>query len=306
MAKASNPLHKFKKVLDNKYAFTMDEEDNPYKVHEYVGSGCYVLNAALSDGDIWKGIPLGKRIGIAGPSGVAKSLFTLYLVKNFLIRKENSYAFVFESEGSSLLEQSERLGIPKDRVLTIPVNTIEDFMIQSSRIMEQIKAEREAAGKDKSGCPTYIMVLDSLGQLQPQKLHDDALKGEIKADVGLTAKLVRQAFRKITLDLSLTQTPMIVVNHSYACMEEGTKVKTSNGVLPIEFIKVGDFVETMEGPKEVEKTVDYEIDTHAEICLEDGTIYRTTPNHCFLVKNGDESIWKEAREITSGDEIISI
>lgn len=220
-----NPLARLKKTSGNEFAFKLSEENNPYAVKEWVDTGCYALNAALSDADIFSGIPRGKRIGIAGPSGVAKSYFTLYIVKAYLDRVPNSYCVAFESEGSSIIDMAKSIGVDMDRVLILPVSTVQEFKIQVVKLLDDLMEEKKKGNKEENN---YIFLLDSLGMLASDKEVSDARSGEIKADF-TRAKEIRSIFRAITLKLSLTQTPLLVVNHTYDTIETYSKKETSGG-----------------------------------------------------------------------------
>ena len=117
---------KIKKITNNEYAFMLNEE-NPYQVTDWIDTGCYALNAVLSDGDIFKGLPEGKKIMLAGESATAKSLFTSFLIKSYLDNKENSKVIFFESEGSSTVDMAKIANIPEDRMIILPVMTVMVF-----------------------------------------------------------------------------------------------------------------------------------------------------------------------------------
>ena len=227
MAKNS-VLEKMKKAIGNDDIFVMSDENNPYKVSEYFDTGCYILNAALSDGDIYKGLPVGKRVGIAGPSSVGKSYFIMNIIKRYLDKKENSVAVIFESEGASVIEMADSVGVDKERVLIVPVHSVEDFRTQAIRMLDEIAEQRKEAKKSKSEIPSYIMCLDSLGNLPTEKELRDAREGNDKQDM-TRAKIVRSIFRIITLPLSMTNTPLLVSNHSYSTQELYSKQVTSGG-----------------------------------------------------------------------------
>ncbi len=221
-------LEKLKKVTGNSEGFVLSEENNPFKVTEYFDTGCYILNAALSDGDIFKGLPMGKRIGISGPSGVAKSYFMLSIIKRFLELKENSYAIIFETEGSTITEMCDTLGIDKDRILTLPVFTVEEFRTQAIRLLDDIQLQQNEAKKNKEVSPCYIIGLDSLGMLATSKETEDAKSGNEKQDM-TRAKIVKSIFRLITLKLAMTKTPLLVANHTYGTQELYSRQVTSGG-----------------------------------------------------------------------------
>ena len=203
---------KLKKSLKNEYAFSLDDQDNPYAVTKWIDSGCYILNAALSDGDIFKGIPVGKRIIVAGPSGTAKSYFIMYLLKAYIEKQANPYVVFFESEGASTTNMAFDFGIPQDKIAIFPVQSVESFRTQVTTLLDEIAEMRL---KEKDNPPNFIIVLDSLGMLGTEKEYKDAVSGSEKADM-TRAKLIRSVFRLITLKLSLTQTTLIMANHTGA------------------------------------------------------------------------------------------
>lgn len=207
-----NILKQLKKVAKNDFAFTLDDKFNPYIVDEWIDTNCYVLNAALSDGDILKGMPVGKRIQLAGPSGVAKSLFVMYMIKSYLENKENSYVIIFESEGATVTEMARNYSVPEEKLIILPVSSVEEFKTQSVKMLDEIQNMQLS---NKENPPSFLMVLDSLGMLGTKKEYDDAVSGSDKADM-TRAKLIRSIFRLITLKLSLTKTTFIFTNHTGA------------------------------------------------------------------------------------------
>lgn len=209
MAKNS-VLEKFKKLSGNEYSFVMNEEDNPYIIKGMVDTGCYLLNAALCNGNIYGGLPLGRRVIFGGESGVAKSLLIMYIIKSFLKENEGGNVIFFETEGSSVIEQADSMKVPKDRILVLPVNTVQDFKIQSTKILGQIKEEQKKGNKEQ-----YLFVLDSLGMMTTNNEYSQAVDGSEKKDMSKAGE-IKSAFRTITLDLALTNIPLLIANHTYA------------------------------------------------------------------------------------------
>ena len=143
----STLFNTFKKISENQFAFKADEE-NLYEVKNWIDTGCFVLNAILSDGDINKGIPEGKRVMISGQSGVAKSLFVAIMIKAYLDAVANSHVVMFESEASTVIEMLKQIGVPMERVLILPVQSVEDFREQAVRLLDKIIETRQT-GKAK-------------------------------------------------------------------------------------------------------------------------------------------------------------
>lgn len=204
-------LEKMKKISGNEYCFLMEEENNPYRVKDWIDTDCYILNAALSNGDIHKGLPLGKRVIISGEPGVAKSLFTMYIIKAYLNKIPDANVIFFESEGSSVLEMAESLNLPQDKILILPVGSVTDFKNQATKILSEIKTQHKTEKGEKS---KYIMCLDSLSMMHSKREYNNSLEDNDAKDMSKAGD-IRGVFRNITLDLSLTQTPMIITNHVY-------------------------------------------------------------------------------------------
>ncbi len=240
---ANSLFNTLKKVSQNEMAFTIDEE-NPYSVNEWIDTGCYALNAVLSDGDIFKGIPRGKRIMISGESGVAKSLFVAIMMKAYLDKIDNSTAVVFESEASSIIEMATSIGIPSDKLLVVPVETVESFRTQVTRMLdkvielnEKIKAKNAAEKDESKHKPLHspIFVLDSLGNLgtvaEGTIISTDkrSKKGGAQTRDMTRAQLIRGMARTISLKISLAQIPFLMTNHTYKVMSEYAQDETSGG-----------------------------------------------------------------------------
>lgn len=212
----------------NPYAFLLTEDDNPYEVKNWTDTGCYGLNAILSDGDINKGIPDGKRVMISGESSTAKSLFTAFIIAAYMKRNKKSYAVFFESEGSTVTGMAETVGIPKDRMIVIPVATIEECRNNMVTMVDQIiEAQNEENNEDK-----FIFCIDSLGMLSTNKEVGDISEGIDKKDM-TRAGLIKGFARIISLKLSLAQIPLIVVNHTYATFDKYDPQKASGGSGPV-------------------------------------------------------------------------
>lgn len=223
----TNMKNKISKMNEN--SFILSNPDNMYAIKSYTDTGCYVLNAVLSDGDINKGLPDGKRTMLAGPSSSAKSFLICQMIKAYLIEHTMSLCFLFESEGSSIIEMAKDLDFTKDmmdRIIVIPVETVEDVITQFTNILDEISNENEK-NKVKASKATKkkpfeyvpvraIGVLDSLGMLSTIAEQASALDGTNKADAGRRNKLIKSLARTITMKISKVNIPFVVANHVYA------------------------------------------------------------------------------------------
>jgi RecA/RadA recombinase len=238
----STLFNTFKKVSNNEFAFKANEE-NLYEVKNWIDTGCFILNAILSDGDVTKGIPEGKRVMISGESGVAKSLFVAIMIKAYLDQVPNSHVVMFESEASTIIEMGKQIGIPEDRLLILPVQSIEDFREQAVRLLDKIiesrkesiaaiananKALKKGAKKKTYVQENFMFCIDSLGNLGTEKEYQDMKTSNRKADM-TRARLIKGMARTITLKISLAKIPFLVVNHTYAQMKEYAEDEVSGG-----------------------------------------------------------------------------
>jgi len=223
----NDALKRIKKLAKNDYAFMLDDENNPYAVSGHIDTGCYVLNAVMGNGDIYSGLPIGKRVCVAGPSSTAKSFFVAHVVKSFLDEDKDNNVIFFESEGSSISEMADNLGIDKSRVIILPVTTVEEFRTQVVNVLDGILEEQKEK-KEKVNKSKYLVCLDSIGMLGSQKEYQDAVDDKQTVDM-TRAKAVKSVFRLITLKLSLAKTSLIVVAHTYDTMEMFSKKKVSGG-----------------------------------------------------------------------------
>jgi archaellum biogenesis ATPase FlaH len=238
----STLFNTLKKVSNNEFAFKANEE-NLYEVKNWIDTGCLILNAILSDGDTNKGIPEGKRVMISGESGVAKSLFVAIMIKAYLDQVPNSHAVMFESEASTVVEMAKQIGIPTERMLILPVQSVEDFREQAVRLLDKIIESRKAgqAAVDKANKSlkkgakkktyvqeNFIFCVDSLGNLGTEKEYEDMKASKRVADM-TRARMIKGMARTITLKISLAQIPFLVVNHTYAQMKEYAEDEISGG-----------------------------------------------------------------------------
>ena len=203
-------LKQLKKISNNPWSFVLSDEHNPYGIEEYFDTGCFALNAFLSDGDINKGAILGKRYAFSGESSTAKSYFTAFCIKAFLDKYPDAVVLFYETEGSSVREMAESIGIDTDRVIVEPVSIIEELTTNALQYLDKLEKDYQET-KERT---KLMIVLDSLGMLSTNKEIDDKRSGKDTRDMTMAA--AKKAFyRAISLKLSLLQIPMFTVNHSY-------------------------------------------------------------------------------------------
>jgi len=174
------------------------------KVNNYIDTGSYILNALLS-GSIHKGLPSNKITAFAGESATGKTFFILGIVKQFLTDNPTGGVLYFESESALTPEMIEEREIDSTRFIQLPVATIQDFAQQASRVVDKHIENSEAP---------LLLCLDSLGMLSTAKEVEDITTGANKVDM-TKARIVKGAFRVLTLKLAKAGIPLLVTNHTY-------------------------------------------------------------------------------------------
>ena len=86
---------------------------------------------------IYGGVPGNKITAIAGESSTGKTFFCLGIVQHFLDSNPDAGVIYFESESAISRQMIEDRGIASDRMMIVPVATIEEFRTQSCRILDK-------------------------------------------------------------------------------------------------------------------------------------------------------------------------
>ncbi|MEC8839866.1 MAG: recombinase RecA [Candidatus Neomarinimicrobiota bacterium] len=163
--------------------------DKPSTTESVISTGCLSLDVALGVG----GVPRGRIIEIYGPEAGGKTTLALHIVAE--AQKNNGYAAFVDVEHALDPEYSKALGVNTDDLLVSQPDTGE----QALEITETLV---------RSGA-LDVIVLDSVAALVPQA----ELDGEMgDTHVGLQARLMSQALRKLTGTVSRSNTCVIFIN----------------------------------------------------------------------------------------------
>ena len=195
------------KSTGNEYANIVSDGVAAGDVDTFVDTGSYVFNSLLS-GSLYGGLPSNKITAIAGESATGKTYFALGMVKQFLADNPESAVIYFESESAISKQMIEDRGIDSNRMVIVPVVTVQEFRKQAISILDKYLE----TPKDKR--PPMMMCLDSLGMLSTTKEIEDTAEGKETRDM-TRAQVVKGAFRVLTLKLGRAGVPMIVTNHTY-------------------------------------------------------------------------------------------
>ena len=156
---------------------------------ETIPTGSIALDAALGIG----GLPRGRIIEIYGPESSGKTTLTLHAIAN--AQKNGGTAAFIDAEHALDPEYAKALGVDIDSLLVSQPDTgeqaleIADMLVRSGAI--------------------DLIVVDSVAALVPRA----EIEGEMgDSHVGLQARLMSQALRKLTGGLNSTNTTMIFIN----------------------------------------------------------------------------------------------
>ena len=163
-------------------------EDSIVKISS-ISTGSISLDAALGIG----GIPRGRITEIYGPESSGKTTLTLHIIAE--AQKTGGYAAFIDAEHAMDPEYAKKLGVDTDNLLISQPDTGE----QALDITETLV---------RSGA-LDIIVIDSVAALVP-KAELDGDMGD--SHMGLQARLMSQALRKLTGSVSKSKTSVIFIN----------------------------------------------------------------------------------------------
>ncbi|GAA3316943.1 MULTISPECIES: recombinase RecA [Arthrobacter] len=156
---------------------------------EVIPTGSIALDVALGIG----GLPRGRVVEIYGPESSGKTTVALHAVAN--AQRQGGIAAFIDAEHALDPEYAAKLGVDTDALLVSQPDTGE----QALEIMDMLIGSGSLD----------VIVIDSVAALVPRA----EIEGEMgDSHVGLQARLMSQALRKITGRLSQTKTTAIFIN----------------------------------------------------------------------------------------------
>ena len=209
------------KTTGNEYAALVADGIEGADVGAFYDTGSHIFNALLS-GSIYGGLPANKITAIAGESATGKTFFVMGMVKSFLDANPEAGCLYFESESAITKQMVIDRGIDPNRMVIIPVTTVQEFRTQAIKVLDSVLAKNEADRKP------MMMCLDSLGMLSTTKEVEDTSDGKETRDM-TRAQVLKAAFRVLTLKLGRCGVPMVVTNHTYDSMGSMFPTKEMGG-----------------------------------------------------------------------------
>ena len=195
------------KEIGNEYAALAADGIEAGDVDSYIDTGSYIFYALLS-GSLYGGLPSNKITALAGESATGKTFFAMGIVKTFLDAAPDAGVIYFESESAITKDLITSRGIDPNRMVIVPVATVQDFRHQVIKVLDSYLLQSEADRR-----PLFL-VLDSLGMLSTTKEMEDTAEGKETRDMS-RAQVLKAAFRVLTLKLGRAKVPMLVTNHTY-------------------------------------------------------------------------------------------
>jgi recombination protein RecA len=156
---------------------------------EVISSGSFSLDLALGVG----GFPKGRIVEVFGPEMSGKSTLGLQIIAE--AQKKGGKAAFIDAEHSLDPERAKKIGVDiKELIISQPDNGEEALNIMESLV--------------KSGM-IDVIIIDSVAALTPKAEID----GEMGAQyIGLQARMISQAMRKITAIAAKSKTLLIFIN----------------------------------------------------------------------------------------------
>ncbi|HEX4129531.1 MAG TPA: recombinase RecA [Pirellulales bacterium] len=156
---------------------------------EGIGTGCLSLDIALGG----QGIPKGRIAEIYGPESSGKTTLALHVVAN--AQRAGGIAAFIDAEHALDPSWAKKLGVELETLLVSQPSSGEEAMNITEMLVKSNAVD--------------VIVVDSVAALVPQK----ELDGEMgDSHVGLQARLMSHAMRKLTGVIAKSKTSLIFIN----------------------------------------------------------------------------------------------
>ncbi len=184
-------LHRVIAQIEKQYGqgSIMQMDENAYAKIEGIGTGALSLDLALGG----VGIPRGRITELFGPESSGKTTLALHIIAN--AQKAGGIAAFIDAEHALDTTWAKRLGVDVSSMLVSQPDTGE----QALDIAQMLIASNSVD----------VIVVDSVAALTPRA----EIEGEMgDTHVGLQARLMSQAMRKLTGIINKSKTALIFIN----------------------------------------------------------------------------------------------
>ncbi|NYH76749.1 recombination protein RecA [Actinopolyspora biskrensis] len=268
---------------------------------EAIPTGSISLDVALGIG----GLPRGRVVEVYGPESSGKTSVALHAVAN--AQKAGGTAAFIDAEHALDPDYAKAIGVDTDALLVSQPDTGEQALEITDMLI-------------RSGALDLIAI-DSVAALVPKA----EIEGEMgDSHVGLQARLMSQALRKLTSALYTSQTTAMFINQlrekvgvMFGCMHYDTRVTLADGSQE----KIGEIVnqkqdvEVMSYDPESDAIVPRKIVNWFDNGVADEFLqftvarsgkngraqFAATPNHLVRTPGG----WRQAGELATGDRLLT-
>jgi len=185
-ATLAESINKQFKGQNYKTAFFLDgDEDAPTNVHEWISSGCSMLDLAISNKPNG-GFPVGRITEITGLEASGKSLLAAHTLAE--TQKRGGLAVYIDTESATSSEFLTAIGVDLKSMLYVPMETVEEIFETIETIVDNVRQ----SDKDR----LVTIVVDSIMGAST-KIEMDA---EYDKDGYATSKsiILSKAMRKVT------------------------------------------------------------------------------------------------------------
>ncbi|NDJ88361.1 intein-containing recombinase RecA [Mycolicibacter kumamotonensis] len=275
-----------------------DEVRQPISV---IPTGSIALDVALGIG----GLPRGRVVEIYGPESSGKTTVALHAVAN--AQAAGGIAAFIDAEHALDPEYAKKLGVDTDSLLVSQPDTGEQALEIADTLI-------------RSGA-LDILVIDSVAALVPRA----EIEGEMgDSHVGLQARLMSQALRKMTGALNNSGTTAIFINQlrekigvMFGCMNYSTRVtladgstekigKIVNNKMDVEVLSYDPIADQLVPRKVVNWFDNGPAEKFLQFTVEKSggngkSQFAATPNHLIRTPGG----WTEAGELIAGDRVLA-
>ena len=167
----------------------MQMDENQYAKIEGIPTGALSLDLALGGA----GIPCGRVTELYGPESSGKTTLALHIIAN--AQKKGGVAAFIDAEHALDTTWAKRLGVNISSLLVSQPNTGEEALEITEMLVRSNSVD--------------VIVIDSVAALTPKA----EIEGEMgDTHVGLQARLMSQAMRKLTSIISKSKTSVIFIN----------------------------------------------------------------------------------------------
>jgi len=179
--------------------FLSGESGAPTEVREFVSTGSSMLDLVISNGPNG-GFPVGRITEITGLEASGKSLLAAHTLAN--TQKKGGVAVYIDTENAVSHEFLQAIGVDLEKMLYVPLDTIEDIFEAIEHIIETIRSS------DKDRLVTIVVdsVAGSTTKVEAESDYDK--------DGWATSKaiIISKAMRKITNMIGRQKVTLIFTN----------------------------------------------------------------------------------------------